>query len=277
MFYLYGTPRSGTTLLAQCLSAHSKVIIPYETDFIVPMAFIFDRVTNEDAGREIIFKLITNSKGYATSLAEYLEPDAIYDVILASEYHPASILKKLYAKLAEVAGAELAGDKSPNDMGSLGILFKTECFPSDIKIIHMVRDVRDLMVSLKNTGWVSNLDSYPGIWSGSNLNLNNQFKNKSNYQFVRYEDLVANPKKELERLIQFLGYSFEEGMLDPDNRHQRYKDISVHANLYNPISSNSVNQYRKMLDKSTIKKYEKQAKKGLITFGYMKKSFFSFW
>jgi hypothetical protein len=234
-------------------------------------------VSNEDAGRELIFKLITNSKGYAISLAEYLEPDAIYDVISACEYHPASILKNLYAKIAEVAGAELAGDKSPNDMGSLGILFKTECFPSDIKIIHMVRDVRDLMVSLKNTGWVSNLDSYPGIWSGSNLNLNTQFKSKSNYQLVRYEDLVANPKKELESLIQFLGYPFEEAMLDPDNRHQRYKDISVHANLYNPISSDSVNQYRKMLDKSTIKKYEKQAKKGLVTFGYIKKSFFSFW
>jgi len=34
MSFLFGTPRSGTILLAQCLSAHTKIIVPSETDFI---------------------------------------------------------------------------------------------------------------------------------------------------------------------------------------------------------------------------------------------------
>ena len=30
MFFIFGSPRSGTTLLAQCLSAHSEIIVPGE-------------------------------------------------------------------------------------------------------------------------------------------------------------------------------------------------------------------------------------------------------
>ncbi len=34
MFFVFGSPRSGTTLMAQCLSSHTDIIIPHETDFI---------------------------------------------------------------------------------------------------------------------------------------------------------------------------------------------------------------------------------------------------
>ncbi len=30
MFFIFGMPRSGTTLIAQCLSAHTEIVVPYE-------------------------------------------------------------------------------------------------------------------------------------------------------------------------------------------------------------------------------------------------------
>lgn len=270
MFFLFSTPRSGSTLLAQCLSAHSKIIIPNETDFIVPMAMIFDRISDEDAGRQVICNLITSTNRFK-SLEEYIKPKTIYEIIHSNEYAPTNILFKLYKEIAQAAGAELAGDKSPNDLGYIRLLIKTGCISPETKIIHLVRDIRDLMISLKSTGWIpkNELISFPKNWSNSNLLLHSHFKNNPNYLLARYEDIVQNPARELALITKFLGYDFEEGMLDPEKRHERYRKIKVHANLYKPISASSINRYRTMLAKTTLKQYETQGKKALKTFGYL--------
>src|SRR5690348_5511964 len=72
VFFIFGSPRSGTTLLAQTLAAHSQIEMPYETDFIVPVAFVLDRVNDPTAGRPIIKGLMTASMGYKRSLGPYL-------------------------------------------------------------------------------------------------------------------------------------------------------------------------------------------------------------
>ncbi|QHW31542.1 sulfotransferase [Paenibacillus rhizovicinus] len=35
MFIIFGSPRSGTTLLSSVLDAHDDIVVPDETDFIV--------------------------------------------------------------------------------------------------------------------------------------------------------------------------------------------------------------------------------------------------
>lgn len=271
MFFIFGMPRSGTTLLAQCLNAHSEIVVPHETDFIIPMAFIFDRVHNEQIGRELIYKLIVNAAAFNKSIGEYISAQVVQDVVQSCEYHPDSILTDLYAKVAEAAGAKLAGDKSPNDLNFLRMLVKTGGLSSNMKVVHIVRDIRDLMVSVNRTGWVSDLDLYfPRFWCNNNLYLNAIYKNdKSNYALTRYEDIVANPQKEIERLSAFLGVEFDPGMLLSEKRHQRYKGQEAHSNLYNPISDKSVGKYKTILDQATLKNYESQAREALMTFGYI--------
>jgi len=270
MFFIFGMPRSGTTLLAQCLNAHSGIVVPHETDFIIPMAFIFDRIRNEQIGKELIYKLIVNTTAYPNSIGEYISAQTVQDTLQSCEYHPSCILNALYAKVAEVAGVKLAGDKSPNDLNFLRMLVKTGGLSPDMKIIHIVRDIRDLMVSVNRTGWVSDLDLYfPRFWCSHNLYLNSIYKNEgSNYALIRYEDLVVNPEKEMNRLCQFLGLEFEQDMLLPEKRHQRYKGAEAHTNLYKPISDNSVGKYKTILDDATQNNYEMQANEALIAFGY---------
>jgi hypothetical protein len=270
MFYIFGSPRSGTTLLAQCLNAHSKIVVPHETDFIIPMAFIFDRIRDEYLGRELIYKLIVNSSSFSNSLGEYIDPGIVYDTVNCCEYHPASILATLYSRVAEASGAKLAGDKSPNDLDFLRILVKTGGLSSSVKIIHIVRDIRDVMLSINKAGWVSDLDLYfPRFWNSNNLYVNSIYKNDtSNYTLIRYEDLVINPKVEISKLCAFLSIDFEPGMLSPENRDQRYKGQKAHSHLYDPISDHSVCNYKKILDNATRKNYEIQACEALIRFGY---------
>lgn len=263
-------PRSGTTLLAQCLNAHSGIVVPDETDFIIPMSFIFDRIGDEKIGRQMISTLIVNSGKYKNSLGEYLDPDQINEVVSSCNYNPSSLLNTLYAKLAESAGATLAGDKSPNDISFLRMLVKTSDLTPDMKIIHIVRDIRDVMVSVNKTGWVSDLDLYfPRFWCSNNLYLNAIKKHDvENYLFIRYEDLVKNPEQEITRITRFLGLEFEEEMLLPEKRHGRYKGLEVHKHLYSSISDRSVGKYKKELDPVTLRNHETQAREALIAFGY---------
>jgi len=51
MFVVFGSPRSGTTLLAATLNQNDNIIIPDETDFIIPLAFLLKTVKDEEKGK----------------------------------------------------------------------------------------------------------------------------------------------------------------------------------------------------------------------------------
>ncbi len=270
MFFIFGSPRSGTTLLAECLNAHDDMVVPFETDFIVPLAFIFDRIRDPEVGRDMITKLITHSERFGSSLGQHLDPANVHDVVYSCDYHPAEILNSLYERLATRANKKMAGDKSPNDLLRLRILVKTGTIAPGMKIIHIIRDIRDVMVSLNRIGWVEDLDLYfPRFWSNSNLYLHTLFKEReSQYLLVRYEDLVREPEKKFAEICVFLGVKFQPDMLSPSNRDPRYRNMAYHLNLFKPITTERIGVYKRVLDRQTLKLYETQAREALTTFGY---------
>jgi hypothetical protein len=269
MFIIFGTPRSGTTLLAQCLDTHPDIVIPRETDFIVPLVFIFTRIKDPDLGREMISKLITNSIAFQGSIGEYLSTDQVNQIVYNSKYHPTDILVTIYEEIARSAGAKTSGDKSPNDLDSIKILVDSQSVTSRMKIVHIVRDIRDLMISLNRTGWLPNADlHFPRLWSNNNLYLHTKFKDHpAQYILVRYEDLVRDPHEVLVPVCERLGVEFQLKMLNTNEHHPRYRQDR--GNLYQPISTHNVGIYKNQLNKETLSLYETQAREALITFGYL--------
>ncbi len=275
MFFILGSPRSGTTLLSQCLNNHPDIFIPDETDFIIPLSFVFDRISNPDLGKEILFKIITNSNRYKFSIGEYLNQKAIFNIINDCNYHPAVILKALYLELAKISGKKIAGDKSPNDLSFLRILVKVGGIDDPtIKILHIVRDIRDVMVSLNRVKWVENIDLYfPRFWTNSNLYLYSLYKEEqTKYFLIRYEDMVRSSESVFSSICKFLGVDFKDSMLDYRNFNSRYKGMPAHENLYSSISSKKIGIYKKKLSKKMLCFYERQAREGLEEFGYFNKN-----
>jgi hypothetical protein len=270
MFFIFGSPRSGTTLLAQSLNAHSEITVPHETDFIIPVAFIFDRIKDERIGKELIATLITASSGFLMSIGEYVNADVIHSIVQSCRYDLGALLNSLYAEVAKATNAKTAGDKSPNDLLFLRILIKAGGLMPDMKILHIVRDVRDVMLSLNELNWVADLDLYfPRFWNTSNLYLHSLYKDKtSQYLLLRYEDLVADPELVLTIACQHLGVPFEPTMLSPGNRDSRYKEFPHHHRLFEPITTAGVGRYTTAFDRSKIVSYENQADEALRAFGY---------
>jgi sulfotransferase family protein len=268
-FILFGSPRSGTTLLAQTLSAHSQVIIPGENDFLAPANSIMTRVRDAGVGRRLIADLIVHSVDFPRHLGEYFDRAEVAALVYGTEYTLPALFRALYGALAQRLGKSLAGDKSPNDMAFARSFAGHGLLDAPMRLVHIVRDVRDMMESFNRMKWVKNLDLfYARNWATENLYLYSVFGLAENYYFLRYEDFVSDPRHHLESLCEFMQIGFEDRMLDPSNFSGRYRGVPAHAHLYAPISTAHVGKGRVNSTPEQLRCYEEQAAEALRCFGY---------
>jgi len=271
MFIIFGSPRSGTTLLRESLNQHDKIFIPHETDFIVPIAFVLDRVSDPEVGRAIISNLISATRDFGPSIGQFLSANEVTELVHVADYSLPAILKALYGAIGNKLGREVTGDKSPNDIGFIGILKKVGLFGSDIRIIHIVRDVRDVVMSLKNTAWAPKdvVNYFPRIWEGSNLNLV-RFIDKSQYPYfrIRYEDMVSNPGGKFPLLCDFLGVEYSEKILNTSNFGDDLKHLDHHRNLDKGFMVERCYAWKSTMSTELARYCTNSAKEGLRLFGY---------
>lgn len=270
MFIIFGSPRSGTTFLKESLNQNPAIVIPHETDFIIPLAFLVNRIPDVGVGRELVAQMIVSTNDFAASIGCYLSPSEVKACVYDADYNAPAILESLYASIAQKTGAVIAGDKSPNDLGSLGILRSTRLFESNIKLIHIVRDMRDVVLSLQNTSWApGNIEmTFPGIWNTTNLNLRRFAAQKpENYFFLRYEDFVENTATKLKKICDFLEVAFDSRMLDWKNLGSDLRHLAHHRNLGQPPMSSRCYNWKNFGDASCGSWVEK-GREALQEFGY---------
>ncbi len=273
MFLVLGQPRSGTTLVAQCLNGHPDLVVPDETDLVVPLAFLVDRIEDPDLGRDLAATLVTRSKRFAGSIGEYLDAESAAAAVRSAPWTLRGVLAALYAAVAEAGGGRLAGDKSPNDLKFTRILLTADLFGEDLPVIHVVRDVRDVMVSFQDLGWADGVpEGLVRFWVANNLMVQaNVPRRGSPYLAVRYEDVVADPEGQFRAMCALLGVDFDPGMLDDERRYQQFaahQAIGQHARTFEPISAARVGTHRDAFDEPTVARLTDLAQEGLAAFGY---------
>lgn len=271
MFIIFGSPRSGTTLLASSLDQSDDLVVPHETDFIIPMSFIVDRVKDPAKGRPLIADMIVSTDGFPQSLGQYLSRTDIVQCIGAAAYTLPAMLEAIYARIAKVARRKEAGDKSPNDLAYVRMLIKHGMPRSGIKVIHIVRDVRDVLLSLNEVqpqDWVEIRSYFPRLWSYSNLLLHDTYRHRDNYFFIRYEDLVNDPENTFRAMAKFLGVPYREKILDAAARSAKYEHMGHHRNLTQPILQRRGN-WREAMSPGLKSRCVVQAREALARFGYV--------
>jgi hypothetical protein len=273
VFLVLGQPRSGTTLVAQCLNGHPELVLPDETDVVVPLAFLVDRIEDADLGRELAATLITRSRRFTDSIGGYLDAERVVAVVRAAPWTLNGILTDLYAAVAEAGGGSLGGDKSPNDLKFQRILLTAQLYGPNLPVVHVVRDVRDVMASFRDLGWAQGVpEGLVRFWVANNLLVQASVPRQgSPYLLVRYEDVVADPEREFRRICGLLEVDWDPAMIDDERRYQQFsghREIGQHARTFQPISATRVGRHADEFDAETLARVEELGAEGLTTFGY---------
>ena len=221
LIFIVGMPRSGTSLVEQILSSHDKVYGGGELNFL----------------NNIVKKKIL-SKYDNISLKEILDLDKL--VLECSEEY--------YQKIKDLDNSKKDfTDKAPLNFRFIG--FIKNFFPNS-KIINCKRDPLDVIwsnykhyfpASLPFTNDLNDLSNYHKIY----LDLMQFWKkdfDKDIYD-INYENLVKNPKIEIEKLLKFCELEWDEKCLK-------------HEKNSRSIKTASATQARKPIYKSAIKSSE---------------------
>ena len=211
LIYILGSGHSGSTLLDLILGSHSRVesvgeILHYAKYFGKDSDFPYKR-RGCSCGLKVdkceywgkVNKGIEESLG-TTDITLRAKSQSEFDI---SNY-------AVFSSVLSVAGKEFICDSSKNRFRLLQLL-RSACF--NTYIVHLIRDGRSVQYSYqKRRGHYSLSEVFR--WGRANLGSFFMFRSLSQYQVVRYEDLVAHPSLTVSKIMHELGLEYEPEQLN---------------------------------------------------------------
>ena len=227
--FIVGFPRSGTTLLAGVLGAHSRMVCGPETEFFTGLEVAsrgnrLCRAANwPEEAANYLFSIV-----HEKPIPEYygITRDEIISYLKQRERSQPAILESLTETYMKRHGKQRWIEKTPTHLICLREVRR--CYP-DAPIVRIIRDPRDVALSLLNVPWGPS--SFPAailLWQWFDEQSARFFEVDRNTMTVRYEDLLLNPENELRKLCLFIGEEFEPNMMDTSQsiRHLNPTQIS---------------------------------------------------
>lgn len=208
--FIVGMPRSGTKLLRGLLSKHSRIrILVAETDFISfieewiarhgsPVtAEAFERFARElQAGNYFNFRRKATPfrwQEWRAACNGHFDVGGLFEGFARYELD------------AERGSGVIWADKSPAYIRHIPLILRH--FPS-ARVLHIVRDVRDHCVSMRNT-WSKDLRRSAWRWGRDVLTAHRQCMNMPEHCLeVKFEQLLQDPELQMRRICLFLDLQF---------------------------------------------------------------------
>ena len=221
-----GVPRSGTTVLQRMLNHHPELAVVNDSHFIPRALERTDKslIKQARAGISIPLtpELAENVQNYHRFYRMGLSPQEFETVLERSSTYQ-ELVSGLYEMHARKNNKRLAGEKTPDYVRRLSLLHGL--FPS-AKLIHLVRDGRDVALSLlewatptKGPGRIPLWDEEPiavcALWwrylTMASIADRDQIA-ADRYIEIQYDRLINWPQPTLEQLCDFLGLPFSDQM-----------------------------------------------------------------
>ena len=253
-FFIVGVGRSGTSLLMSMLNAHTAICMPPETHFVGQ--YIAKRPYAEFSD---VIKIISKDSRFKRLNLDIDEVIRIFvedNISFSVDRLYISILNK-YASKKRV---QIIGDKAPKNIEYLPILKKI-C--PTAKVIHIIRDPRDVYLSRKRAEWSrSRNDILQLLAYRSQYSLGRHFGLKlfsENYLEVHYEKLLSNPEVELNRICNLLGIRFDERMLMFSESAKELvfvDEVAWKKETFGPLLKTNMNKWQKDLSSKKVEYVE---------------------
>jgi len=218
LVFLIGAPRSGTTLLARMLGAHSQIHGRAEPHLITPIAHLgyfgkvqkapYDPNNVEQAIREIVAEIPRHEAGYLDALRAYTD--------------------SIYGQLMELAppGKRLFLDKTP--AYGLVLPFLTKLYPGAKYVVltrHPLAVLSSYVESFFDGDYRVALAHNP-VLQRYVPELARMVRDRPvPHVWVRYEDLVKEPEAQFRRVCDHLGVPFEERAISYGESGEAFKGL----------------------------------------------------
>ena len=205
LIFLIGSPRSGSTLLARMLGAHSAIHAPAEPHLLTPLAHLgfyetverapYDPIISQAAIRELVAQLPGGEVDYLEALRAYSDC--------------------LYARLLAASGRTHLLDKTP--AYALVLDFVGKLYP-EARYVVLTRHPMAIWSSYVESFFDGDFESAHRF----NPLLERYVPAIARFlrerpvplQHVRYEDLVRDPTVQSQRLCEFLGLAWEPRVVE---------------------------------------------------------------
>src|SRR5262249_25618695 len=218
LVFLIGAPRSGTTLLARMLSAHSAIYGRAEPHLITPVAHLgyfgkvqkapYDANNVEQAIREIVDEIPRHEAGYLDALRAYTDA--------------------MYAQLMEVAppGKRLFLDKTP--AYALVLPFLARLYPAAKYVVltrHPLAVLSSYVESFFDGDYRVALEHNPVLQRYVPELARMVRAPPVARVWVKYEELVREPEANARRICEYLDLPFEEQMIRYGESGEAFKGL----------------------------------------------------
>lgn len=211
--FVVGVPRSGTTLLRLMLDAHPQVAVPPETGF-APV--VIKACRGGCAPGELVELLVAQRRwgDFDIEPRELLSRLGGRDQVTARK-----ALRTFYEIYADHQRKPRWGDKTPPYAKHMELI--AGALP-EAAFIHLIRDGRDRALSWADAaGKPLLVERRARRWEQWIRTARDQAARVDRYMEVRYEDLVADPERELRRVCGFVELEWDQAML---RHHERAEE-----------------------------------------------------
>ena len=270
---IIGTQRSGSNLLRLMLSQLEGVFAPHPPHILRTFLPIISFYGNLDKSNN--YKSLVNDicefvrKNPVPWLNSELDPEVI--IRHSNEQTLLEAYRKTYEINAIANNARYWFNKSMHNVYYIDHFEKNNLNPF---YIHLVRDGRDVSLSFKKAiVGQKHIYHLASKWredqEASNYYVNKFMPNRAIQ--VKYEDLLHQPKLEIQRICEFIGMDYSNNILkyykSPDSKITAESGEMWH-NLSRPLMKHNYNKYKKGLETEEIDVFEKVAGELMSSYGY---------
>lgn len=268
--FVVGCQRSGTTMLQRMLDAHPDLAVAYDSLFLLRPIRGYSVGVDPELDEGLVEAAVTHPRFDRLGLSK----EAVERASAEAETYR-GFVAGIYDEYARMHCKPLAGEKSP---GFCRRLPQLHGLLPEAKILHLIRDGRDVALSIRDWGkgaaklalWEQEPVAAAALWWRRDVTRGCEDGRRLPgriYMEVRYEELVADTESTLRSIAAHLDVPFHPSMTSYHEGKVRHKEgLSAKAAWLPPTAG--LRDWRSQMSERELELFEAIAGDQLEMLGY---------